>query len=142
MTPTIPSTSQPDASRDEVMSALFATMVVQQAQMALMLLGHMPHPETGQTITDMEGAQMFIEQLEMLEVKTRGNLSKEEEQLLKESLAGTRMAFVQTMESQGRPVTPTPAAPVVEQPQPAAPVPVAAGAAAEEESRKKFSKKY
>ena len=43
-------------SRDEHMASLFASMVMQQAQMALMLLGQMPHPETGETITIKEGS--------------------------------------------------------------------------------------
>ena len=60
-----------NASGEEMMSSLFVGMVVQQTNMALMLLGRMPHPETGQTMQDIESAKMFIDQLEMLEVKTR-----------------------------------------------------------------------
>lgn len=145
MTPTHPPTdAHPNASRDEIMAAHFASMVMQTAQMALMLLGQMPHPETGQTITDFEGAKMFIDQLEMLEVKTKGNLSKDEEHLLKQSLVGTRMAFVQAIEKQDKPApSPAPAAsaPVADKPAPA-PASEAAAPAADDESRKKFSKKY
>lgn len=134
-----PNTAEAPVSRDEHMASLFASMVMQQAQMALMLLGQMPHPETGETITDLEGAQMFIAQLEMLEVKTRGNLGTDEEQLLKQSLLGTRMAFVACLErqEQGTP----PAVPTLAQPAPA-PATEAASAVADDESRKKFSKKY
>jgi hypothetical protein len=127
-------------TRDEIMASLFVSMVMQQAQMALMLLGQMPHPETGETITDLEGAQMFIDQLEMLEVKTKGNLDKDEEQLLKQSLIGTRMAFVTCLEQQEQ-RTP-PAAPTLEQPAPALTTEAASAVATDDESRKKFSKKY
>jgi len=146
MTPTNPPTdARPNASRDEIMAAHFASLVMQTAQMAVMLLGQMPHPETGQTVTDFEGARMFIDQLEMLEVKTKGNLSKDEEQLLKQSLVGTRMAFVDAIEQQGKgaqAAAPAVPAPVADQPAPAPASEAAATPAADDESRKKFSKKY
>ncbi len=114
------------------MTELFATMVMQQTQMALMLLGQMPHPETGQPVIDLEGARLFIGQLEMLEVKTKGNLNGDETELLQQSLAGARMAFVEVMDNQ--PQTAAPAAP--------APAVISPVAAAEDESQKRFSKKY
>ena len=141
------------ATREEIMSALFAHMVIQQTNMALMLLGKIPHPETGETIQDVESAKMFIDQVEMLEVKTRGNLDKQEESMLKQSLMALRMAFVEVV---GGPATAVPAmapaAPAVEAAKPAAPVAPASPAPAagaptpvtsnEAESQKKFSKKY
>ncbi|MFM8469602.1 MAG: DUF1844 domain-containing protein [Limisphaerales bacterium] len=141
--------SNPAPSRDELISAHFASMVMQTTQMALMLLGQMPHPETGETVTDLEGARMFIDQLEMLEVKTKGNLSKDEEQLLKQSLVGARMAFVAAIEQADKgakapaPPTATPA-PVAAESAAAAPAveAPAKSAATDDESRKKFSKKY
>src|SRR5437667_7396306 len=82
-----------NASGEEMMSSLFVGLVVQQTNMALMLLGRMPHPETGQTMQDIESAKLFIDQLEMLEGKTRGNLDKQEDKLLKQSLTALRLAF-------------------------------------------------
>ena len=147
------------ASRDETLAALFANMVVQHSNMALIFLGQAPHPDTGEHILDLETAKMFIEQLEMLEAKTKGNLSKEEEGLLKQGLSATRMAFVQAVEhsrkapgSPGARMEPLPApapasAPAAPAPAAApAPPPVVAASAptpeAEPESRKKFTKKY
>ena len=135
------------ATREEIMSALFAQMVIQQANMAMMLLGKMPHPQTGQTMHDLEGARMFIDQLEMLEVKTKGNLSKPEENLLKQSLTALHMGFVDA--ANAAPAAPesakAPSQPAVEnKPPPAtgpAPAPEAESAA-DAESKKKFSKKY
>jgi Domain of unknown function (DUF1844) len=142
------------ATREEIMSALFANMVIQQTKMAMMLLGKMPHPETGELIHDLEAAQMFIDQLEMLEAKTKGNLSKQEEALLKQGLTTLRMSFVEAIDQSGAaaqapsqpqpqpapsaprpaPSEPAAAAPKSPEPPPAEPAP--------EESRKKFSKKY
>ena len=87
-----------NASRGELMSALFAGMVIQQTNLALMLLGKIPHPETGKTLQDIESAKMFIDQLEMIEVKTRGNLDRQEEKLLKQSLTALRLAFVEAID--------------------------------------------
>jgi hypothetical protein len=131
--------THPNPSRDEIISAHFASMVMQNAQMAMMLLGQMPHPETGETTTDLEGARMFIDQLEMLEVKTKGNLTKDEEQLLKQSLIGSRMAFVATLEQQEKAAAAPAAAPEAK---PAPTLETPAPAADDDESRKRFTKKY
>src|SRR5438132_13535396 len=92
-----------DATRDEMMSMLFAHLVMQQANMAMMLLGKVAHPESGKTIKDIDAAQLFIDQLEMLETKTKGNLSKDEAGLLKQSLMSLRLAFVEAVESSPAP---------------------------------------
>ena len=70
-----PKTTPLSGSPEEIRSALFAQMVMQQSSMAMMLLGKTPHPETGQMVRDLEAAKLFIDQLEMLEVKTKGNLN-------------------------------------------------------------------
>src|SRR5947207_14926255 len=94
-----PEWSKDDLNREEIMSALFANMVVQQTNLALMLLGKVPNPETGQPMQDLDAAKMFIDQLEMLEAKTRGNLDKNEEKLLAQSLTSLRLAFVEAIEA-------------------------------------------
>ena len=130
------------------MSALFAHMVMQQSSMAMMLLGKTAHPETGQVVCDLEAAKFFIDQLEMLEFKTKGNLNQEEAALLKQSLMSLRMAFVESVDSP----PPPPIEPGTEQGSapsgqtqsagsndPAAP---SLASTAGEEPRKKFTKKY
>jgi Domain of unknown function (DUF1844) len=144
--PGIPEQSPSSGAQAELMSALFAQMVLQQSNLAMMLLGKGPQPESGQSLRDIDGAKLFIDQLEMLEVKTRGNLTKEESTLLKQSLMGLRMAFVESVNSAptggeptakaGAPASGSAAGPKPEQP--VAPEPPRG----EEESRKKFSKKY
>lgn len=88
---------------------------------------------------------MFIDQLEMIETKTKGNLTREESGLLKQSLMSLRLSFVEAVESdQGKATAPA------AQPGAAAPASAAtastdaaaASVAADEEHRKKFSKKY
>ena len=142
-----PEGAAPNPDHEEMLAALFANMVIQQTNMAMMLLGKVAHPETGQFMQDIDSARMFIDQLEMLEVKTKGNLSKQEDALLKQALSALHMAFVEavdgsTAEKHPAPKeaapAPAPAAPTA----PAAATPPAPEAPAAEESRKKFSKKY
>ena len=139
------------ASREDIISALFANMVIQQTNMAMMFLGLVPHPETNERIQDLETAKMFIDQLEMIEAKTKGNLDKREEGLLNQSLTHLRMAFFEIVEGRGEPapaVAETAEPPAPETKAPAAPAPAPAPAAAvtpppeDLDSRKKFSKKY
>lgn len=140
-----PSDDSVPLSREEIMSALFANLVIQQTNTALVLLGRVPHPDTKERMFDLEAAQMFIDQLEMIEVKTKGNLSKEEDQLLKQSLMSLRMAFVEAVESPeaksqgGAGHLETPSAADQGKVQDARPAPAPA---AEQEHHKKFSKKY
>jgi hypothetical protein len=144
--------SQPhsDKDRQEMSSALFAQLVLQQSNMAMMLLGKVPHPETGKTYKDVEAARLFIDQLEVLETKTKGNLTKEESGLLKQSLMNLRLAFVEAVESpepqkesaskssldSATTTTTTPNTQTSGNPG------SDSSASTEEEHRKKFSKKY
>jgi hypothetical protein len=133
-------------SPDEMRSALFAHMVMQQSSMAMMLLGKTPHPETGQIVRDLEAAKFFIDQLEMLEFKTKGNLNREEAALLKQSLMSLRMAFVESVDSpppaESRAAQETPSAGAGLPEEPAKSAAASATAPGEDEHRKKFTKKY
>jgi hypothetical protein len=140
-----PDDGRGNLSHEQVMSALFAGMVVQQTNLALMLLGKAPHPETQKTVQDLDSAKMFIDQLEMLEVKTQGNLNADEAKLLKQSLMTLRLAFVQAIDSPPAPAPAEPAtatAPAEPAPSSTAPGPASTPALEAEEARKKFSKKY
>src|SRR5438552_14551812 len=112
---------------EERQSVFFAQLIIQQSNMAMMLMGKRPHPETGRAVKELEGAKLFIDQLEMLEAKTKGNLSKEEETLLKQTLMNFRLNFVQAVESP----PPHQAPPARKESAPAEPAqPAASGAAA------------
>lgn len=115
-----------NATREEIMSAIFADMVIHLGNTALIFLGRIPNPETGQTMLEIEGAKMLIDQVEMLQEKTKGNLSKEEKQLLTQTLSTLQLAFVEAINSQVGEEPPAP------NPEPAS----------DEPSGKRFTKKY
>jgi hypothetical protein len=132
---------------EEMMSALFAHLVMQQSSMAMMLLGKTPHPETGKIVRDLEAAKLFIDMLEMLEFKTKGNLNQDEAALLKQSLMSLRMTFVEAVDSpppqtESQPDHGSPPAGSVPAPEPAKAEPAPGAAPTEDEHRKKFTKKY
>ena len=127
-----------EVSREEYLSSVFATMVMQLTNMAAMFMGKVPNPENNQMVVDLDAAQIFIDQLEMLEAKTKGNLDAEEQNILKQGLTMVRMAFVEAVEAGQKQATqPTQPRP------PAAPSSPASSPAADEgDGRKKFTKKY
>jgi len=135
---------------EELQTALFAQLVLQQSNMALMMMGKVPHPETGETIKDLEAARLFIDTLEMLEARTQGNLNKQENNLLKQTLMNLRLQFVQAVEDKSTPAqTSAEKAPPSQEPTPTSkeristtPSDQGAAPSAEDEHRKKFSKKY
>src|SRR4051795_12973255 len=73
----------------------FIEFVMMQAQNAELFLGQIPNPQTGQGEVNLELAKMFIDQLAMIQEKTRGNLSNEEGAVLRNTLSNLQMAFVE-----------------------------------------------
>lgn len=72
----------------------FASFVVSLATQGFVMLGEMPNPETGLLATNLEAARQTVDILGIIEQKTKGNLSAEEQRLLSEVLASLRLAFV------------------------------------------------
>lgn len=72
----------------------FATFVVSLNASALMHLGALEDPTTGQTDKNLPMAKQTIDILSMLEEKTVGNLTDEEKNLLKNVLYDLRIIYV------------------------------------------------
>ena len=85
----------------------FIEFVMMQAQNAALFLGQIPNPQTGQAEVNLEVARMFIDQLAMIQEKTRGNLTSEESTVLRNALSSLQMAFVEA--SQGGRASESPA---------------------------------
>ena len=69
----------------------FITTLTLQASIAL---GHMANPSTGKTEKDPVQAKFLIDTLAMLQEKTKGNLTKEETDLLENLLYELRVAYL------------------------------------------------
>jgi hypothetical protein len=78
-------------------SQRFVEFVKIQAQQVLLFLGKIPNPSTGKVVQNFEAARLFIDQLEMLQEKTNGNLSLEESEVLNVTLSEVRFAYVRAV---------------------------------------------
>src|ERR1043166_7413512 len=109
------------------MTQRFIEFVMMHAQNAALFLGQIPNPKTGESEVNLDLARMFIDQLEMIQEKTRGNLTNEETTVLRNALSNLQMAFVEASGATGqqRAAQPEPAQPAsaqpAEQPTPGAP---------------------
>ena len=74
--------------------ASFVNFIMSIASNAASALGMMEHPVTHQREVDLELAKHWIDVLGMIQHKTRGNLTPQEEKLLEGFLADLRMQFV------------------------------------------------
>ena len=91
---------QASASQCDVPPIDFTTFVLSLSTQALMQLGEVQGPD-GKTATDLMMARHSIDLLGLLEDKTKGNLTGEEERLLEQVLFDLRMRFVAKCKSKG-----------------------------------------
>jgi hypothetical protein len=81
---------------DDVLPVIdFATFIVSLSHSALVHLGHAPNPETQATEIHLPLAKQTIDLIGLLEQKTKGNLTGEEERLLGQVLYELRMKYVE-----------------------------------------------
>ncbi len=72
----------------------FSSLLMMFFTTALIHLGEVPDPVAKEAKQDLEQAQRTIDILSVLEEKTKGNLSKEEEDLLRNLLYELRMKYL------------------------------------------------
>lgn len=80
--------------------ASFVNFLMSIASNAAAALGMMEHPMTGQRGVDLPLGKHWIDVLGMLEEKTRGNLSPQEQQIFTGLLSDLRMQYVQLTRAQ------------------------------------------
>lgn len=95
------------------MTQRFIEFVMMQAQNAAFMLGQIPHPQTGKAEVNLDMAQLLIDQLVMIQEKTKGNLNSDESRILAGAVSNLQMAFVEAVREPSnkaavRPETPPP----------------------------------
>jgi Domain of unknown function (DUF1844) len=92
--------SAPEGSeRNELPAIDFATFVLSLSHSALVHLGDAPDPSGGPAGPDVTMAKQTIDLLALLQEKTEGNLTGEEERLLDQVLYDLRMRYVEVTRS-------------------------------------------
>lgn len=92
-----PSTPNEDAAANEMPApppASFTVLISMLFSQAMAMLGQMPDPSSGETTINKPFAKHYIDTLEMLQEKTKGNLDDEETSMLSEALHALRMMYV------------------------------------------------
>ena len=131
------------------LSQRFIEFVMMHAQNAALFLGQIPNPQTGQGEVNLDLAKMFIDQLSMIQEKTRGNLANEEATVLRNAISNLQMAFVEVSQKSAGGSAPSPTAETKSEPTTSSPIaeeksePIASPPSSSEgESKKKFTKSY
>ena len=73
---------------------LFMQLIIQNQQIAMMAMGKIKNPVTDQIDRNLEHAKLYIDTLDMLQVKTKGNLSEYEEKFLVETIKELKLNYV------------------------------------------------
>jgi hypothetical protein len=85
----------PETTETSESSRSFQMLVDFLTRNAAAMLGGMADPRTGQPFVDLEGAREVIDMLDALREKTRGNLSKADDDLLIEVLGSLKLTFME-----------------------------------------------
>lgn len=91
-----PSAGPRDAGDVQMPPASLEMLVTTLATEALVALGQVPHPATGQVELQRNQAQYLIDMIDMLRQKTKGNLTPNEQHMIDSVLHQLRMVFVET----------------------------------------------
>ena len=98
----------------DMQKALFSNLLIMLSTSAMQQLGKLVDPMSGKPTVSLEGAQVAIDTLEMLQVRTKGNLDAGEEKMLKDLLATLQMNYVETAREQSEKPAP-PAGPAADE---------------------------
>lgn len=80
---------------DYPQDSLFSIFMMQQQHLAWLYLGKMANPATGSTERNLDAARFTIDLLGMIETKTSGNLTADEEKLLGQVLTALRLNYME-----------------------------------------------
>ncbi|MEE8386655.1 MAG: DUF1844 domain-containing protein [Dehalococcoidia bacterium] len=95
--------SEEQATKPE---AGFVGLVQMMAMQAMVGLGGVAGPGGREIPPNLELAKLYIDLLEVLDEKTKGNLNPQEKQLLDTTVHQLRMAYVETVRGGGAPPVP------------------------------------
>lgn len=93
--------SEKPTAPDRLPPPSFSLLVATFASQAMVAFGHAPNPIDGKTEVRLELARHAIDMLDILEQKTKGNLTPDEATMLESVLHQLRLAFVEATGQKG-----------------------------------------
>jgi hypothetical protein len=93
-----PGEGETAAEEEQLPGVNFATFIFSLSSSALLHFGEIPDPASGEKTKNLPMAKHTIDLLAMLEEKTQGNLTSDEEQLFKNILYDLRMRYIKETE--------------------------------------------
>lgn len=78
------------------------SIILLLATQAMINLGEIKDPVSGESILNIEGADVFIELLEELAIKTRGNLTENEDVFLSDIVTDLKKVFEKKLNEQAK----------------------------------------
>ena len=93
---------RPESSPAEPPAGLsFSAFLSSLGYQALFHLGEAPHPDTQERTINLDAAKETIDLLSLLQTKTQGNRTAEEDKLLKSLVAQLQMKFAEKVSAPG-----------------------------------------
>ena len=82
-------------SKEQLHSALFFNLVLTFQAATMQAFGKVENPAIGKVEKNLEQAKMSIDMLDMLEIKTKNNLTTDESHFLSKVVDDLKMAYIQ-----------------------------------------------
>jgi hypothetical protein len=92
--------------RQEHTTALFGQLVAMLHFAAMQQMGKVKNPVTDTIERNLDGARHTIDTLDMLQIRTKGNLTREEEQFLVQMLQELKLNYVDEVAKGPSPTVP------------------------------------
>jgi hypothetical protein len=87
---------------EQQQTRMFMSFLAGLAQQALMQMGEIENPFSGQREVDLQGARGTIELLTIIQNKTKGNLTEDEDAALKDAVRDLKMRYVEITQEMQR----------------------------------------
>jgi len=87
-------------NQEKMDKALFVNLIMMLSSSALQQMGKLVNPVNNKTEINLESAQLVIDMISMIQKKTKGNLAKEEEKMLSDTISGLQMNYIETANEQ------------------------------------------
>jgi hypothetical protein len=91
----------PDPAQDQMPQVDFSTFIFSLFSSALIQLGDMADPMTGQTEMNLKVAKQTIDIIDIIKEKTTGNLDDEEDKLISKASAELKWKYLDAVKQEG-----------------------------------------